>query len=121
MIVEGRGFAIPSHAVEKFLRDRAEQPTLGVTLQPLRLRLQRRRSTLGLLITQIEAGSPAEAAKLQVGDVLVGMRGQFFQSVTELFYVVENSQAGDGVPLDFVRENRWMTTELVLWNWKPAA
>jgi serine protease Do len=30
MIVGGRGFAIPSRAVEKFLHDRAEQPTLGV-------------------------------------------------------------------------------------------
>jgi serine protease Do len=119
MIVEGRGFAIPSNVVQKFLHDRTERPTLGVTLQPVRVRLQQR-SNLGLMITQIEPGSPAETAKLRLSDVLIGIRGQLFQSANELFYVLENSQIGDGLPLDFVRDNRWMTTELVLWNWNPA-
>jgi serine protease Do len=118
MIVEGRGFAIPSKAVQKFLLDRTERPSLGVSLQPVRVRLQRR-SNLGLMITQIEPGSPAETA-LRVGDILIGIRGQLFQSANELLYILENSHIGDGLPLDFVRDNRWMTTELVLWNWNPA-
>jgi serine protease Do len=121
MIVEGRGFAIPSNVVEKFLHDRTERPSLGVTLQPCRIRLQRWRSTFGLQIRHIQPDSPAVAAKLQIGDVLIGMRGQIFQSSHELLDVLENSNIGDGLPLDFVRNNRWMTTELVLWNWKPAA
>jgi serine protease Do len=118
MIVEGRGFAIPSRAVEKFLHDRAEPQLLGVTIQPMRLQLQRRRSTLGLLITQIEAGSSAAAAGLQVGDVLVGVRGRLFQSVNDLSDGLEDSQAEDSVALDFIRDKQWMTT--ALWNWKPA-
>jgi serine protease Do len=121
MIVEGRGFAIPGKVVEKFLTDRTERPSLGVTLQPCRVRLQRWRSTFGFQITQVEPASPAAIAKLQVGDVLIGMRGQTFQSAHELFDVLENSNIGDGLPLDFVRDSRWMTTELVLWNWKRAA
>jgi serine protease Do len=121
MIVEGRGFAIPSKVVDKFLIDRTERPSLGVTLQPCRVRLQRWRSICGFQITQVEPDSPAAIAKLQVGDVLIGMRGQTFQSAHELLDVLENSNIGDGLPLDFVRDSRWMTTELVLWNWKHAA
>ena len=121
MIVDGRGFAIPSQAVQRFLQTRHDRPYLGLTLQPVPVRLHRRhRPAFGLLITQIESGSPAEAAQLQVGDRLIGIRGQLFQTVDELFQVLENSHVGDGLALDFLRDDRPMTTDLVLWNRNPA-
>ncbi len=78
MIVGGKGFAIPSHVIQQFLQQPAEQPYLGVVLQPVRVPSLGRRS-VGLLITEIEPDSPAAAAKLLPGDIVIGLRGRRFR------------------------------------------
>ncbi|MGA7937784.1 MAG: trypsin-like peptidase domain-containing protein [Kovacikia sp.] len=113
MIVNGRGFAIPSKAVQRFLQSREPRPYLGVTLQFVRLPMRGRRS-FGLLITEVEAGSPAATAKLQMGDVLIGVRGRVFQHPQELFYILENSHQGDGLGLEVLRGDRPLVVEVVL-------
>ena len=113
MIVQGRGFAIPSHVVQQFLRQRREEPFLGITAQPVGVQMGRRLA-IGLLLTAIEPQSPADRAGLQVGDVLLGVRGSFFQSPSELFHRLENSNVGDGLPLDVLRQNRRFTVDIVL-------
>ncbi|UBF25040.1 trypsin-like peptidase domain-containing protein [Kovacikia minuta CCNUW1] len=113
MIVNGMGFAIPSKGVQQFLHDQRNRPYLGVTLQPVRIRLRNRRA-FGLLITAVEAGSPAATARLQMGDVLIGVRGRTFQHPNELFYILENSREGDGLLLEVLRGDRPFVAEVVL-------
>jgi serine protease Do len=102
MIVNGMGFAVPSHVVQQFLQNRGHRPYLGVTLQFVRVPMRGRRS-FGLLITEVEAGSPAASAQLQVGDVVIGVRGRTFQHPNELFYMLENSHEGDSLSLEILR------------------
>lgn len=114
MIVNGRGFAVPSNVVQWFL-NKVDRPYLGVMLNPVMV-LVKKRPAYGLLITAVEAGSPAEAAHLQRGDILIGVRGTLFQTSDELFHVLEYSHSGDGLPLDFLRDGKQRTVEAELYS-----
>lgn len=113
MIVNSRGFAVPSNVVQQFVSNYPDRPYLGVTLQPVLVAFNCRPG-FGLLITEVEAGSPAETAKLQVGDVLIGVRGIPFHKPNELFRILENSHVGDGITLNFQRDGRRMVADVVL-------
>jgi serine protease Do len=115
MIVHDRGFAVPSHVVQWFLNNHTDRPYLGVTLESVRVMLGRKPAD-GLLITQIEANSPAEAAHLLPGDILIGVRGTTFQTANELFYILERSHSGDGLPLEILREGIPRSVEVVLYG-----
>ncbi|KAM3107653.1 S1C family serine protease [Phormidesmis sp. 146-33] len=115
MIVYDRGFAIPSHVVQWFLNNYADRPYLGVTLESVMVMLGKK-PAYGLLITQIEAESPAEAAHLLPGDILIGVRGTPFQTINELFHILERSHSGDGLPLEILRGGVAKTIEVVLYG-----
>ena len=119
MIVNGRGFAVPSHVVQTFLNQSSDHPYLGVSLQLVRVPLNRRRG-FGLLITAIERDSPAAAAQLQLGDVFVGVKGQPFRQPDELWQILAHSQAGDGLSLNVLRGDQRLSVDVVLCN-KPSA
>jgi serine protease Do len=118
MIVQGRGFAIPAQVVQRFLSDRRDRPYLGVSLQPIQVRAgwRSRRPTPAFLITAIEPDSPAQAAQLQAGDVLLGVRGRPFQSFDQLSQILELSNNGDGLPLDVLRGEQRFVADVVLWS-----
>lgn len=120
LIVEGRGFAVPSHVVKSFLQMAGDRPYLGVTLQPVRIPLQGRRR-FGLLVTAVEPDSPAAIAQLQPGDMLLGVRGTYFQTPEELFHILDNSNPGDGLSLEIRRDRQPLTLNIVLWSRDWAA
>src|SRR5262249_3004985 len=83
MIGGGLAFAIPSRVVEQFLAEvgQATSPlSLGVQVltaplpATLRQRLHIRQETAALVV-EVEAGSPAEAAGMLVGDVVLAVPG----------------------------------------------
>lgn len=87
MIAGGLALAVPSKAVQRFLRDMA-RPQLGVTLRPVLAELGRerpkKRKVLGLLVLDVAFNSLAMAAGLKTGDVLVGICGQHFHTPDDL-------------------------------------
>lgn len=101
MIANGLGLAIPSRTVERFLETMGDRPYLGVTLQFVRVAIEGK-PAFGLLISEIESGSPAEAVLLP-GDVLIGVRGVLFGEPNELFWILENSNSGDELQIDLLR------------------
>ncbi len=113
MIVQGRGVAIASTAIAQWLERGQATAYLGVTVQPVQLGVARRAS-YGWLMTAIEAESPAAAAQLQVGDVIVGVRGQPFRRVPELPQILAQSQPGDGLPLTIRRNQQDMHVNVIL-------
>lgn len=117
MIVNGCGFAIPSKVVQRFLSHH-DRPYLGVSLQPVMVPIQQR-PVYGLLIIKVEADSPAEAAHLQAGDVLTGVRGTSFQTPNELFDILDRSYSGDGLPLNFLRGGQRSVAEVILYSRSP--
>ncbi len=104
MIYGGLALAVPSNAVERFLR-RGRRPRLGVTLQPVVATVDGT-GLPGLLIVGIDDGSVAEAAELFIGDILVGANGRSFEYLDDLGDALTDAGAGGTLKLDIVRAGR---------------
>src|SRR5580693_2139809 len=102
MIVNGLGAAVPGNAVTAFLRRGAAGFSLGVTVQAVRLEDRR----FGLLVLKVEPGSPAAAAPLWTGDVLIGVGGRPLRSVDDLHQALDDSGV---IHLQFLRGDRAAT------------
>ncbi len=83
-LVAGRlALAIPSNAVRDFLAGGTRSSWLGIAVHPARLP----RATghaFGLVLLEVEPGSPAAQASLMAGDILLGTEGKRFQSIEDL-------------------------------------
>jgi serine protease Do len=104
MIAGGLALAVPSHEVERFLKG-GSRPYFGVTLRPVQVLLENKR-ILGLLVLEVAAGSLAMAAGLMLGDVLIGACGQRFNTPDDLVNVLENTEPGESLPLEFLRKGK---------------
>jgi serine protease Do len=112
MIADGLALAVPSKVVERFLKgERA--PKLGVTLQPVLVNLENKR-VLGLLILEVEAESSAIEAGFQIGDVLIRVCGQFFNTPNDLLSAIEYTEPGELLPLEFLRGGKHLVSNVLL-------
>jgi serine protease Do len=105
---EGIGFSIPIngvlHIAKQFIeRGRVIRAYLGVTLNQrfnaataVQLGLPRK---LGAQVTMVKAGGPAQAAKLQAGDVVLSFNGARVENDTHLIYLVSLTEVGREVPM----------------------
>lgn len=99
MIVRGgMALAIPASVVRDFIRNGAG-PRLGVTIRPVGWGRRRR---LGLLVLNVEPGSPAEYASILAGDLLIGADASPFDSPADLADSIVYARAGI-LKLRFVR------------------
>lgn len=112
MIVNGLGFAVPSQAIERFLRQE-ERPYLGVTIQPVVVPLWHRRF-FGLLVLEVAAGSLAQKAGLLTGDVLIGVGGQLFNSADDLASILSEAEPGEELQLNFWRGGQHRVCHIVV-------
>ncbi|MBD2743899.1 trypsin-like peptidase domain-containing protein [Coleofasciculus sp. FACHB-1120] len=104
MIADGLALAIPSNRVERFLK-RDRSLSLGVTLRPVLLRLENQR-VLGLLVLEVAPGSLAASVSLQIGDVLIGVDGEYFQTPDDLPSILKDAEPGKPLALEFLRSGR---------------
>jgi serine protease Do len=96
-MVAGRlALAIPSNAVRDFLAAGPHSAWLGVTVHPVRLPRPSGHK-FGLVLLEVEPGSPAAQASLMAGDILLGTEEKPFQSVDDL------AEAMDGKGLRLLR------------------
>ncbi|HJY86121.1 MAG TPA: trypsin-like peptidase domain-containing protein [Candidatus Acidoferrales bacterium] len=104
MVAGGLALAIPSNAVAQFITAGPSDIWLGVTLRPVRLPRDDG-STFGLLVLEVEPGSPAASASLLPGDILLGADSQAFRSLEDLAQSLEaTGRSGPGLlRLDFLR------------------
>lgn len=94
----GLALAVPSNTVAQFLKAGAGV-SLGVTIRPVRLRSG---AALGLMVLEIARDSPAEAASLLPGDILISANGSSFASFEDLGDTIE-AAAGRLLTLKFLR------------------
>lgn len=88
MIAGGLAFAIPSHAVVRFLSAPGEADRgLGVVVRPVLV--GRSAPQLGLIVLEVIPQSPADRASLLQGDILVGAYGKRFQSIQDLEIAID--------------------------------
>ena len=104
MVGGGLGFAIPSRTAQRFLAEASssgERVYLGVQVQTVPFS-PAHRQRFGLdqevapLVVGVEEGSPAEAAGILVGDVLLAVDGRAIQTGEQLVRLLNRASAQGG-------------------------
>jgi len=94
------------------------RPTLGVGLAPAAAARRLRRSVGlperdGLLVRGVEEGSPADAAGLAEGDLLVSIAGRALTTIDDLYDALDTASPGDSFELVVVRGTEERTVTVV--------
>jgi serine protease Do len=93
MVAGSLALAIPSNAVRDFLNAGPANAWLGVTVHPTLVPRNTGASgakkTFGLVVLEIEPGSPADLASLLPGDILLGAEESSFGAVEDLAGVLQ--------------------------------
>jgi Do/DeqQ family serine protease len=108
---QGIGFAIPINLARKVMGDlvtrgKVTRGWLGVGIQPLTAELAKSfgMSEAGVLVNQVMAKSPAEAAGIRVGDVILEIAGKSVRDARELQRIIAEAEVGKPVELRILRE-----------------
>ncbi len=120
----GYGFAVPSNLVHKVVTDLIEygivqRGYLGVMIRGVDAAMAREFNLPvvdGVYIDSIFAGSAAEAAGLEKGDVIVRINNNVVRSVPDLQEQVARNNPGDQVKVDIFRNGRQQSVAVVLHN-----
>jgi len=92
MVAGGLALAIPSHVVADFLAGGSPENWLGVTLYPVQVpRPGSNAKAFGLVLLEVEPGSPAAQASLLPGDILLGTEQQPFAFIEDLSRALRGS------------------------------
>jgi len=119
---QGIGFAVPTDMVSPFLDDlksngKISRGWLGISLQNLDTALSQSMgldSSEGVLVAEVHAGHPGEAAGLKSGDVILEFDGQTVKSTTELIRTVGRRPAGASVNVQIKRNGQDKTLSVDL-------
>lgn len=116
-----QGMAIPSRTVVQIIQQLIEhgyvagRPTLDVQVEPISPVYQHYWNLPGgLLVTQLDADSPAAVQGLQEGDILLTLDGIVLTSRADLYSVLYASQVGDTLTAAIFRDGRKFTIDLTV-------
>jgi serine protease Do len=107
----GIGFAIPVNIAKDVLRQlrdtgKVVRGYLGVAVTPVTPDVRKASSlpgAKGAMVAEVVPGSPAEAARLKPGDVIVRFQGEEIQDPRDLTRRVAATPPGTAVKLDVIR------------------
>jgi serine protease Do len=119
---QGIGFAIPINLAKNILSQLEETGSvtrgwLGVYIQPVEKEVA---DALGLdkaqgaLVARVQKNSPAEAAGIQAGDVILNVDGKQIKDANALPRFVANLKAGQEVKIVLMRKKKLKTIELTI-------
>jgi S1-C subfamily serine protease len=108
--VEGMGYAISIDSakpiIEKLIQgEQVLHPWLGVSI---------RSSDEGALIVEVVPDSPAEAAGLKAGDIIIEFEGEEINTAEALWQTIQNCEVGQEVEITYIRDGKPATTWAVL-------
>jgi len=119
MIAGGLALAVPSNAVTRFLKTRTERRYIGVTTQPVLVPVAGGRA-FGLLVLEVATDSPAEAAGIMAGDVLIGNNGAAFVRPDTLISAIYDADPNAPLRLDLVRAGKQTVRDVAIGRDAPA-
>ncbi len=108
----GIGFAIPINLAQNIAGQLKTEGVvsrgyLGILPQDITHELkeaQNLESTEGILVAQVDEGTPAEKADLKVGDVIVGFNGIKVEDAQQFRFLVADAGPGREANLDVIRD-----------------
>jgi len=126
----GIGFAIPSNMARRIMDQLVEhgevrRGQLGVSVQELTPELARAfnldgRGAGGVVISRVEAGSPAQQAGLQPGDVVLELNGRRIRDAAAMRNAIGLLSVGQSVRVKILRDGHEQTLEATISESQPA-
>jgi S1-C subfamily serine protease len=121
-VAEGLGFAIPAEQVRQIMTQlvasgHVDRPFMGVSYQNLDPQIASALNltiTDGVVVTQVDPGTPAAQAGLQQGDVITQFDSQKIDQDHSLQNLLFTRKVGDTVTLTIMRSGKPMTVKLTL-------
>jgi S1-C subfamily serine protease len=123
-LANGPALAIPTDIAMNLAQTLAQHGQLkrgylGISSQPVRLPnntplVQGKQPEIGLLLVQVEQNSPAAAAGLYIGDILVSMGGQVIADVDDLQAQLAGDKVGQTVPVELLRGGQLHTLQVTI-------
>src|SRR3954451_2519034 len=118
------GFAIPATTVTSVADDliagkAVQHAFLGVrygTLTPEIAQQYAIHSDHGLIVLDVQSGTPADQAGIKPGDVIVSVDGQQMNQVEDLIAALHKHAPGDTIPIVIERNNNQQTVQVTLGN-----
>jgi len=118
----GIGFAIPSNLAMDVMRQlvangHVQRGVLGVEVQDVTPRIAELfdlKDRRGAVVTRVRTGSPAEAAGLRAGDVIVAVNGQVVNGEHDLRNIEGLTAAGTSVAVGLIRDGKRMVVDTEL-------
>ena len=125
---QGLGFAIPVNPAKQIMEDlikhgEVRRGWLGCVVQNLMPALVEAYNIPvkeGSIISNIEPGSPADKAGLQVGDVIVKVGSAKIKNNQDVVFAVRSHLAGDKVPFEIYRDGKKQTVTVTLTEIKDS-
>lgn len=125
--IEGMGFAIPiedalSYAQTLESGSTVERPFVGISMLDItdQYYLWQNGITVpdnveaGVAILQVVDGSPAKAAGLQKGDIIIGLNEKKIKSLAEFRYELYKNKIGDKIEITYLRDGKVNKTNVTL-------
>ncbi|HLJ45545.1 MAG TPA: trypsin-like peptidase domain-containing protein [Bryobacteraceae bacterium] len=117
---EGLGFAIPSNIVrniyEQIRREgHVHRGQIGVSAQTISSNLAKGlslRRDWGVVVSDVAPDGPAQAAGVQVGDIITAADGKLIDSTRRLQLTVYSHRKGDRIKLDLLRDQEVVHAEV---------
>lgn len=105
---QGIGFSIPIDMARRIandliLRGMVRKPYLGVLPGTVGQMLVRNRGIGGALVTEVDAGSPAEKAGIEIADVILSLDGMIIEGPEEMLQVLDSYTPDDQIRVHLLR------------------
>ncbi len=121
---QGLGFAVPINqakwVMEQILKyGKVRRGRLGVVIQPLTPELAKYFNiNYGVIVTQVQKGSPAEKAGIQPGDIIIAVNGEKVESPNDLQKLIMRKLPGTEVVVTVIRDGKKKNIKVKLGSWE---
>lgn len=118
--IEGIGFAIPINSTTDVINQLIEfktvkRPYIGISGQGIDSSITEIYGLpAGVSVKEVEKGSPAEAAGIEKGDIIIKIEGKEISTVTELNKIKYTYKIGDTITLTILRNGQEKDLKLTL-------
>lgn len=116
---DGVGFAIPADTARSIYNSlissgKVERGAIGVTFYDQRnpALLRSFGADHGVVVNNVEAGSPADHAGVKMGDVILSINGLPIRSGSDLVQIISRSKIGSMVKVDLLRDGKHLATSV---------
>ena len=76
-------------------------------------------SEVGVMVSKVSAGKPAESSGVAVGDIITAIDGEDVESSNDLVRVIRSKEAGESVELEIWRDGRSLALEVAVEEIEP--